>query len=125
MITPELAAQILNTAAFIEANPTWIELIPRVRDRTPAGGWQWRDLAPRPIQKLRLIEQSGTSSPPMVATADGTQRQAEFMVLGLPDAEMGVDDHWKDLATGREWEIRDIVRPNGYEQRGLVVERGK
>ena len=124
MTTREIAAQTRNTAAFINADPTRVVLTPVKRERTPAGGYRLIDQPVRPPQIFKLIPQSGYAGAPLITTRDGVQRRVDWVVLGLPDAQMAIGDHWQtpDL---REWVIEDVVESNRYETRGLAVERGQ
>ena len=120
----ELQYHRLNTEAFINVKPTSIALIPQEREDTPSGGYKMVEQAPRAAQTFRIIELGANQSPPILTLTDGKQREAEFWLLGKYDAAMAVNDTWT-APDGREWLVGDIVRPNGYEVRGLVTERGK
>lgn len=120
----ELNLHIKNTAAYIAYKPSEIILVPVERQDTPAGGYTVVDLEPRPAQTFRIIELGSNQSAPVITLTDGKQREVEFWLLGMPDAAVAVDDHWTEL-DGRQWRVGDVVRPNLYETRALVVERGK
>lgn len=121
----ELQIHRSNTLTFILANPSVLSLTPTgARVRTPSGGWSEPDVAPRGPQTFRVIELGQRSTPPIVRTQDGKDRQVNFWLLGTWDANMEIGDHWK-TTDGREWEIADMIIDNGYERRGLVVERGR
>ena len=119
----ELRIHRENTAAYIAFKPSSISLIPVERTRTASGGYKETDLPSRPPQTFRIIELGSNQSPPIITLQDGKQRAASFWLLGLWDANVGINDHWT-AADAREWQIGDIVRANGYEMRALVVERG-
>lgn len=125
----ELELHRLNTEAFINVKPTAIALIPQTKVETASGGYKFQDGPTRDPQVFRIIELGANQAPPIVRLTDGTQREASFWLLGKFDAAVQIDDRWDavDPATGRlrKWLVGDIVRPNGYEVRGLVVERGK
>ena len=120
----ELQYHRINTTAFISMKPSIVTLIPQDKIRTPAGGYKFQDSAPRQPQVMRIIELGMNQTPPIIQLTDGTQREVDFWLLGEWDADIAVDDHWKN-GDDREWLVGDIVRPNGYETRALVVERGK
>jgi hypothetical protein len=120
----ELDIQTENTAAFIAAKPVSIVLIPSTRSRTPAGGYKLTDGAPRDPQTFRIIELGMQSSPPEIKVQDGTLRAVSFWLLGLPSAAVSNWDHWIDQATGRHWQVADVIRSNEYEVRAVVVEYG-
>lgn len=125
----ELQYHRLNTEAFINVKPTSIALIPQEKQDTPSGGYKLVDLPARVSQTFRIIELGANQSPPIVRLTDGTQREANFWLLGKFDAAIDINDWWEaaDPSTGnvRQWLVGDIVRSNGYEVRGLVTERGK
>lgn len=125
MDATELRYHRLNTEAFIAVKPSVIALIPVQRIRSGSGGFTEVDQPPRSPQTFRIIELGASSSPPIINLTDGSQREASFELLGRWDSLMAVGDHWTDQATGREWRIGDVVIGNGYEQRGLVTERGR
>jgi hypothetical protein len=114
-----------NTAQFIAKRPSVIELIPTVKTRTPSGGTALSDGAPRAAQILRLIELTSPSgnSPGRLRTQDGQQLKVTYQLLGQWDAVIEVGDHWED-ASGAEYEVKDLLPYNGYEQRAEVTKRG-
>lgn len=120
----ELRLNRVNTDAFIRVKPSEIVLVPQTKVYQASGGYKLVDDPAREPQTFRIIELGANQSPPILRLTDGTQREAEFWLLGSWDAAMAVNDHWKAL-DGREWIVGDIVRDNGYEVRGLVAERGK
>lgn len=120
----ELKYHRLNTTAFIAFKPSSIALIPQVKERTTGAGYRLVPQAPREPQVLRVIELGANQSPPILVLADGKQRAAEFWLLGEWDAAIEINDYWI-AEDGREWIVGDIVRPNQYEVRALVTERGK
>jgi len=124
MDATELAIHRANTIAFIAENPTAVTLIPKVgKVRIPSGGWRDEDAIPRLPQSLRIIELGSRSNPPTFRAQDGSVREVHFWLLGTYDADMEPGDHWQG-ATGRQWEVADVIRFNHYEVRGLVVEYG-
>jgi hypothetical protein len=123
MLAPaELKYQRENTLAFIMANPTRLELIPRVRVKDGTGT-RFVDQAPRESQQLRLIDQSTARNtiPGMVQTSDGRERLTDFILLGTHDAEIDLWDYWVD-ATGT-LEVAQMFPWNQYEVRASVVRR--
>lgn len=121
----ELRIHRENTKAYIDYKPTSIVLVPKTeRVRTASGGWRDEDATPRQAQTFRIIEQGARSVPAEIRTQDGKVRVVDFMLLGEHDAQVAVDDHWTG-EDGRIWEVGDIMRPNGYEVRALVAERGR
>lgn len=122
-IDSELRVNKLNTAAFIAAKPVSLVLTPRTKEPTDTNGTKWVVGAPKTAQTLRIIEISARVTPPILQLTNGTERQVEFELLGPFDANIAAGDFWVADDT-RVWEVGDIVRPNGYETRALVAERG-
>jgi hypothetical protein len=120
----ELKIHRMNTKAFIDVRPVQLELLRPTMVRAKTGGQKPGSLQLLPPQTMRIIE-SQYRVQNTVTLSDGTQREADFMLLGEWDADMKQDDYWVDPETGRNWIVGDVIRPNQYEQRGLVVERGK
>jgi hypothetical protein len=123
MLAPgELAIQIANTIAFIDANPSEIALIPRVKFKD-GNGTRWVAGEVRPAQVFRLIDQSTARNtwPGLVQTSDGRERLTDFILLAAPDALVQVWDYWTD-ANGT-WEVAEIFPSNQYEIRAAVVRR--
>jgi hypothetical protein len=121
----ELEMHRENTLAFIAANPVEVVLTPiATRVRTASGGWVESDGTPRSPQIMRIIELGARGEPATIKLQDGTERNVDFWLLGAYDAAVEVGDHWT-AEDGRDWEVGDIIRSNGYETRALVAERGK
>ena len=120
----ELEINRANTASFIAARPSEIVLTPHTQEKTTVGGYKLIPGEPKSPQTLRVIELGANQSPPILTLTDGKQREASFWLLGMDDADIAINDTWLG-EDGRTWRVGDVVRPNGYETRGLVVERGK
>lgn len=111
------------TKAFIDANPVTLMLIPRTREKKPAGGWAWVEQTPRDPQVLTLIEQTGLSGEPRPqATVDGVDREVEFQLLGEWDSAIERGDVFTH--SGKDWEVVDLYIDNGYEKRAMVSAHG-
>lgn len=118
----ELEVNRLNTTAFIQVKASSIVLQRVVQRRTPSGG-KLPDVAePVAAQTFRVIEQAAPSAPQIVQLTDGTARVVNFWLLGEWDSDVQRGDTWREA--GRDWEVGDIIRDNGYEVRALVVESG-
>jgi hypothetical protein len=120
----ELKVNRANTKAFIDAKPSDLVLIPQEKEPTKSGGFKLVPTTPRASQTMRIIELGTNQSPPVLVLSDGKQREAEFWLLALHDAEVAINDYWV-AEDGREWLVGDLVRSNAYEVRGLVTERGR
>lgn len=119
----ELDIHRKNTRAFIAVKPSIVVLTPQTNVRKPGGGYSIVQGTPRDPQTMRIIELGMVQTPQVLNLTDGKQREARFWLLGEFSAQMATGDFWRS-DDGRLWEIGDIVRENGYEQRGLVAERG-
>lgn len=113
----------LQTTQFIAVNPRFIALIPRVL-RKSGGGSVWEEESARATQVLRLIDQSGTMGAGhgfrAVPTNEGVARRETYQLLGAYDAEIGMNDIWRD-EDGTRWEVIELLPFNGYERRAQVV----
>lgn len=118
----ELDAQIENTDAFIQADPTTIVLIPRVRVNGPTGA-KFIDQTPRDPQQFKVIAQSGlvSGSGRPTVTVDGVERVIEIILMGYPDAQVERYDYWID--DGQRYEVLEVQPPNEYETKALVERR--
>lgn len=116
----ELAVQRRLTKAFIDTAPVALQLVPRVKNRKPSGGFAWEEQPPRSSQVFKLIE-PGTIPLP-IRTVDGVQREVEFELLGVHDAVIGQHDVFSH--GGHRWEVLEVAFPNGWEQRALVARYG-
>lgn len=112
------------TAAFIDANPIDVTLVPRVAVKTGTGT-TLQDQFPRPSQTFRLIDQSavGGTTPGTVVGTDGRQHKVEFQLLGNYDAMLAKYDYWVD-SDGVRLEVAELLPDNGYERRAQVVRYG-
>lgn len=120
-INLELALKRDQTMWFIAANPSQMILTPVRRDRTAGGGFTEVNLTPRPIQTLRVISMSAAQKPTL--TENGIEREIDLTLLGPHDAEIEIGDWWLDSENLR-YEVIEMVPPNGYEVRALVVKKG-
>lgn len=120
-INLELQLKRDGTEWFIAANPIDLVLTPVRRARTTTGGTQVQDLPQRPIQRMRLISMSYSQKPTI--TDNGIEREIDLTLLGAWDCQMDIGDWWIDGEALR-YEVVEMVPPNGYEVRGLVVKSG-
>lgn len=122
----ELSMHIANTKEHIDYKPSSITLTPVTRQRTSGGGYKDVDDTPRAAQTFRIIELGSNQAIPVIQLTDGSQREVEFWLLGMPDAQVAVNDHWTATdGSEREWLVAEVVRSNLYEVRAMVVERGR
>lgn len=121
----ELKYQRMNTAAFIDANPVYLTLIPRTLQMT-GSGIKYLPGVSRPEQKFRVIDQTRTFGPEpgSLMGADGRQRKLEYQLLGVWDAVIGLYDYWVDN-NGFLWEVADLLPDLGYERRAQVIRYGE
>lgn len=114
----ELEMHMVATRAFIEADVETIILTRRTRIADGAGGFKYAtpDVG-QPEQYFRLIPQS--DKVPEQRTSDGSYAVPEYVILGMPDANMKRYDRfiWK----GQTWEISQIRNKPDYEKKGDVV----
>lgn len=118
----ELAAQIRQTRAFIDANPLTVVLTPHTREADGSGGRKLVAGEPRQPQTVRIME---TASTRMAArpTEVGEGYQQEATLLALPDAVVEVNDMFP--YSGGTWRVIELLLPIGYEIRAVVVRHGR
>ena len=105
----ELSVNRDNTEAFIDADPTWLALIPSV-EVWAGGSKRFVDQAPRPLQPFKFIYPGGDQT---VTTSDGTTKKLDFILVGNYNATVAVGDHWKE---GQQvYRIEEVEPFNGYE----------
>jgi hypothetical protein len=120
----ELQMNRKNTKAFIAADPVVVTLQTRTPVRSAIGGWITEEGEPRAPQTFKLIMQSPAGGSLEQRTEDGTEREVDFILLGLWDAEIDIGDWWED-ENDNIWEVRALVPSNGYETRAVIEAHGK
>lgn len=124
--TSELEYQKRNTLAFIAAHYEDLSLTPRSPQKSGTGTI-WVNGETKPVQRVRLVDQSRALIGPQPGTvrgADGKQRRVEYQLVAMPEADLDLWDWWQD-SSGIRWEIADILPDNGYERRAQVVRYGE
>lgn len=105
----ELAVNQMNTEAFIDADPSWITLIPAT-ESWAGGSKRFVDGTPRIPQKFKVIWPGGDQT---VTTSEGTTKKLDFILVGSPNAQVAVGDHW---AEGKQrYRVEEVEPFNGYE----------
>jgi hypothetical protein len=123
-ISEEIRINRKLTKAFIDSDPTQLELVPTEETRTASGATVAVDLDPRPVQTFRLIPMASTERPVTSGQSGGQQRRYDFTLLGEWNCEMQEGDHWTD-EVGQKWLIDSVVSNNGYERKGMVTSYGR
>lgn len=122
----ELSAQILQTQAFILADPTSIILRAVTKTADGKGGTKktWPVTGYRAAQQFRLIPRSNQNDKVReVTTADGKVATVEFVLLGLPTDTMVQYDRFS--WNGSLWEVSQIhENTSQYELKGDVTKIG-
>jgi hypothetical protein len=124
MEATELRMHIRNTQSFINERPSQIILIPQTEVRKPGGATATVIGSPRPTQTFRIIETSMVGDDQHLQQSEGKVRRQPSWLLGMPDAEIAIDDTWLNI-NGRRWRVAEVMPPNGYETRAVVEEVGK
>ena len=112
-----------QTLAFIRANRTVLELVPRQLIAANDGGKILEDLPPRPPQEFRLIPQ--TDGERARVDDNGESNQYPFILLGTWDSTIHPLDFWEDPETEMRWQVESLVHYNGYERKAMVTAYGE
>ncbi len=102
-----------NTKIYIMEDPTWIIFQRKTKVRKAGGG---HDKVPMPIpaQVFRFINQG--TGPGVQVTGEGDDvRRAPYVLLGLYNADVDVDDSWVDGDI--QYRVDGVVPNNNYETR--------
>ena len=108
----------LNTAAFVDADLTWITLTPSV-EVWHGGSKRWAAGSPRTAQKFKVIWPGGDQ---IVTTGDGTTKKLDFILVGYHNAQVAVGDHWEEGP--QRYRVEEIEPWNGYEVKAKGVSIG-
>lgn len=106
-----------TTQQFIKDDPIVIALKRQTKVAKPGGGHDFPKV-PIPEQTFRFINQDITSG---FATGmdDGMARRFSYVLVGLHDADIEVNDTWE--ADGAQYKIDSIIPNNGWESRCYVT----
>lgn len=121
MLGNDLGVQRRLTTAFISTAPQVVVLVPRAKVKQPGGGHKWQELAPRASQTMRFVEPPNPIDP--IRTADGIEREVQFLLVAEHDAVIGVNDVF-ETADGHWWEVVQLMHFNGWERRAMVARHG-
>lgn len=116
----DLAVNRRITEAIIADNPTVIPIQRTVRVRTASGGFtEVRSDLPR--MTVRLIDQSGASTPAIAAdrVTDGNNKRIQFVLLASWNTQLVQGDFWEDGLW--DWNVEQVFPDNGYEVRAMVT----
>jgi hypothetical protein len=94
-------AQIMITRAFIDNDPTDVELFPQEEAVTPSGGRSRIVGNSRGLQTFKLIPMTFDQRPTI--TAGGVERVIDYTLLGMPNAVVKVDDVFSFDGFSREY----------------------
>jgi len=119
-VATELEIQRGLTESFIAASPISLVLTPHARTKSNNGGYTTAGGTPRAAQSFKLIQFSENADP--VLGQDGVMRRIDFMLLGLWDAQIAVDDQF--TYDGGDFQVVALMTDLGYETRALVRRRG-
>lgn len=113
-----------GTKAFIEDDPVEVALTPTnaMAVEVPGGGYDYSPMAQRPLQKFKLINQTGDSSAKTESESGIASGNREYVMLGEHDAIAEVGDTWND--GGNRYTVVELLVENGYERKWRVESRG-
>jgi hypothetical protein len=111
------------TALSINFDPRTIILTPHTRVRTGSGGYRLVSGKPRAPQKFNLESQPINLSGGYTGGEGGSVREFGYILVGLYDAQVEIDDTWIDGNT--TYRVTAIDPKNDYEKRCVVTAFGK
>lgn len=110
------------TGGFIETAPQSIVLTPREKVAAPAGGFVWQDGTPRPPQVFRVSYPPAGDAAATLRGTDGQERHLFLILVGDPDAAVGLWDRF--TLDGHGCEVAQLLYRNGFEVRADVIRHG-
>lgn len=119
-----MALLTASTAAFIADDPVDLALNSGkgVAVETASGGYDYEDAGSKPLQTFKLINASGDSNAPV--QAEGKEvRKFQYVLIGMPDADVEVGDWWVDGPN--RYTVTGILHRNGYEVKATVESFGE
>jgi len=116
-----LSALRAGTDFYIHTAPVSIILTPVTKVKTGNGSTPTPG-TPRVAQTFKVNEPSDSNRRAPTNAGNGKQRDHDFILVGHHDAAIEVDDRL--TLNGKEFEVIELLTPNGYETRALVVRRG-
>ena len=119
--TLELDTQRAITVAYIATQPAVVTLIPRAKVNT-ANGVSFTAGTPRAPQTVRMNEPGDSGRRTPIGTNDGIQRDVDYVLLGEYDAVVANNDVL--VYRGQEYVVIQVMTPNDYEVRAMVVRHG-
>lgn len=102
----ELAAQIRQTKAFIDADKTTVQVFRKSRSRTDTGGFTEGPPIPVGYVDIRIIPRENVPGAEELATTDGRRTESGFTIVAMPTANLARYDEfdWQ----GEVWELWNI-----------------
>lgn len=115
----ELRVQIAVTAAYINTRPVDVVLVPQTFVGDGSGGKKKTPGPPRPPQRVRFIEDGGTTR----RTEIGSQYVQAATLLCLPEMAIAVNDEF--TWDGSTWRVDSLEFPNEWSVRASVLRYGR
>lgn len=97
-----LNAQRMMTQAYVNDDPTTLQLVPVTRVATPSGGFAEVDGVPRMAQTVKMILLAYDQRPTL--TVAGVERVIDYHLFGRWDMDIQIGDYWVD-GEGTRWDI--------------------
>lgn len=112
-----------GTALMINFDPRTIVLVPHTKTRTSGGGYKLTPGTPRAPQKFSFESQGINLAGGITSGDGGSVRGFSYILIGLYDAEVEINDSWQDGDT--TYRVVAIDPKNDYEKRCVVRAFGK
>lgn len=116
LIDTRLAYLRYTTKKYIEDDPTTVTLFRQTVVDGDDGGHDFPKLA-RPVQVFRFINQDVTSGI-AYGSDDGVARRFTYVMVGLHDADVDINDTWSDGQ--KQYKVESLIPNNGWESRAYV-----
>ena len=110
-----------QTLDFIALDPTTITLIPTVESKLPGGGTETTVGEPREPQEFKVIWVGGQATG-IIRSADGSDRQYDFVLVGPYDCLLDIGDHWFD--GGVKYVVEGFAPYSAYQKKAGVKAYG-
>lgn len=119
----DVALQMLrdSTVWFINCDPTTVNIVRRVAQKTATGAFAAGAATTLPPQVVKLIAEGSEKG---ISRGDkGSDRAFEYVAVFRHDGDVQVDDYW--MIDDTYWVVYAVHPDNGYEIKASVRQHAK